>query len=397
MQTNPFPAILLAGSSNSGKSVLSFLLTAHLRKMHISHYLLRTMPADENNWYLESDDQSLVRTLRSEHKRGYSAKFIMQMLRVIEQRRVPLLVDIGGEPQDDQFGLIEACSHSVLLYDDEAICAKWQAMLAHAGLQPVAELLSRQVADDQILEQRPVLTGFISGLECDPAQRKMGTTFEALLSRVAGICNYEEAYLERLHLADAPYPPLVERELARNLGMPVAEKLFWHPEVLPMLTKLVGAGDIAALYGHGPVWLAAMLAAQTLPAPLSIFDVRFGWVTVPQVRHGPQGGLSVSYAPAAVDGALWACIKLSKEGMLEKGGFSIATPPNHDGLILSGKLPRWTFAALTRFFVKNHASHKNSHTQWIAIHDPDYHHAVVVFSRCKSMPLGTVLLLKHRK
>jgi hypothetical protein len=77
--------------------------------------LLRTVPDDEGDWYLKSEDQTLVHALRTEHKRGFSPQFVAHMLRVIEQRRMPLLVDIGGMPQGDQFGLIEACSHFALL------------------------------------------------------------------------------------------------------------------------------------------------------------------------------------------------------------------------------------------------------------------------------------------
>lgn len=383
MQTNPFPAILLAGPPHSGKSVLSYLLTEHLRQMRVQHYLLRAVPDGEGDWYL-SGNQELVRALRVDHKRGFSGGFVAHMRKVIEQRRVPLLVDIGGRPQGDQFGLIEACSHSILLHREAADCAEWQGHLARFGLQPVAELQSQQAADDRILETRPVLTGIISGLERDLDQRKAGATFGALLDRVAGIFNLSDQQLERLHLSDAPYPALIERELARSLGMPVEQKVFWQLEALPALQGLVRAGEAAALYGRGPVWLAAMLAAQSLPAPFSIFDMRFGWVDAPPVRHAPHPSLQVTYT-AAETGGVWANIQLSKEGILEPGKLTIAAPPTADGIILSGKLPRWAFAALTRFFAKTHA--------WVATHDPNFNRAIVVFSRSQSMPPGMVLSL----
>lgn len=386
MQINPFPAILMAGPPHSGKSVLSFLLTAHLRQMKTAHCLLRAVPDGEGDWYMNGD-QGLVRSLRLENKRGFSARFVAHMCRVIEQRRVPLLVDIGGMPQGDQFGLIEACSHSILLYREAMGYTEWRGHLARFGLQPVAELQSQQAVDDRILAPRPVLRGIISGLERDPAQRKAGATFGALLDRVAGICDYDESYLENLHLSDAPYPPLIERELARILGMPVENSVFWYPESLPALTKRVTPGQAAALYGRGPVWLAAMLAAQTLPAPLSIFDVRFGWVDVPQVRHAPHSSLQVTYCQAET-GGLWANIQLSKEGILETGRLTLGAPPAADGIILSGRLPRWAFAALTRFFAKTQP--------WVATNDPNFNRAIVVFSRSESMPLGTVLPIQHR-
>jgi CRISPR-associated protein Csx3 len=387
MQTNPFPAILLAGPPHSGKSVLSYLLTEHLRQMKKPHYLLRAVPDGEGDWYLNGD-QSLVRSLRLDHKRGFSAAFVAHMRKVIEQRQVPLLVDIGGRPQGDQFGLIEACSHSILLYHETADCAEWQGHLARAGLQPVAELRSMQKADDRILETRPVLTGIISGLERELEGRRAGVAFGALLDRVAGICDYEETALERLHLKGAPYPALVERELAARLGMPLEHKLFWLPEALPALAGRITPGEAHALYGRGPVWLAAMLAAHSLPAPFAVFDIRFGWVDAPQVRTHPRGSLKVDYS-AAETGGLWARVALSDQGILETGRFSIAAPPASEGLILSGKLPRWTFAALARFFAKTQ--------RWVAVDDPNYNRAIVVFSKSDAMPLGAVLPRANRE
>jgi thymidylate kinase len=42
--TNLLPAILIAAPHHSGKSVLAYLLSQHLRDAHVPHILLRAAP-----------------------------------------------------------------------------------------------------------------------------------------------------------------------------------------------------------------------------------------------------------------------------------------------------------------------------------------------------------------
>ena len=203
VQTNPFPAILLAGPPHIGKSVLSFLLTGHLRQMRTPHILLRAIPDNEGDWPMSSD-QHLIYTLRFKHKGKLSASFLAHLRQMIDRRSLPLLVDLDGALHKDHFELIEACSHSILLYNETEDCAKWQRDLAQAGLLPIAELQSQQGADDQILNLRPVLEGIISNLERGLKHQKVGATFGVLLDRVAGICHFTDPELEHFRLSNIP-------------------------------------------------------------------------------------------------------------------------------------------------------------------------------------------------
>ncbi len=380
MQTNPFPAILLAGPPHSGKSVLSYLLTEHLRQMHVPHYLLRAVPDGEGDWFLTGQSES-VRLLRMRNKRGFSSTFVVHMRRAIESRPVPLLVDIGGKPQGDQFDLIAACTHSILLYHEQDDRAEWRGHLARAGLQPLAELRTELNATDHLLESRPVLEGVISGLQRETQQRHVGATFGALLDRVEGVFHFEEAELERIHLPEAPLPVLVERKLAAKVGLPTENKVFWYPENLSQLASQVTAGQPHALYGRGPVWLAAMLAAHALPADFALFDIRYGWLDVPPVETGGNPNLDVNYSSGPK--GHWATFSLPAQAVLEPGPLSIAVPPSKDGLVVSGELPRWAFAALARFFAGSQP--------WVAVDDPAKERAVVVFSRTALQPIGSRL------
>ena len=53
------------------------------------------------------------------------------------------------------------------------------------------------------------------------------------------------------------------------------------------------------------------------------------------------------------------------------------------GLVLSGKLPRWAFAALARHFAPR--------CPWVAVDDPAHNRLVVVHSQTPSVPLGAAL------
>ena len=73
-----FPAVLVAGMPHCGKSVLAYMLSQHLRRMGIAHYLLRAAPDGEGDWFLEGDP-AWVRTLRKRAKGPFTAAFVAHM------------------------------------------------------------------------------------------------------------------------------------------------------------------------------------------------------------------------------------------------------------------------------------------------------------------------------
>ena len=283
MITNLFPAILLAGPPNCGKSVLAFLLTCHLREAGIAHYLLRTAPDGEGDWFLTGQPE-VVQTLRTIHKRKYSSELIAHMHSAIETRPLPLLVDIGGRPRAEQLNLIKACTHSILLYRTIVERSTWRGMLNEARLLPIAELRSVQEGAEIVEEREPCLRGRIAGLERDPKKRKTGLVFGGLLERVAGICSYDAVSLEQIHLKHAPLPAINERELAKQLSVPVeGERQIWSPKHLARLSEFITTSQPLAIYGRGPVWLTAAIAALTLPESFVIFDAAL-WLAFSAAR-----------------------------------------------------------------------------------------------------------------
>jgi CRISPR-associated protein Csx3 len=382
MMANLFPAILLAGPPNCGKSVLSFLLTYGLRERGVSHYLLRAVPDGEGDWFL-SGTSEVVQTLRTGHKTRYSSQFVEHMQGAIERRFLPLLVDIGGRPQGEQFGIIRACTNSILLHrtDDELL--EWRKNLEDSQLLPIAELRSSLTGEDSVQQHEPHLRGNITGLEREPKRRKIGAVFNALLERVAGVCSYDAAALEQIHFEQAPFPTVNERELAGNLSVPVdGERMTWSPKHLALLSDLVPASQPLAIYGRGPVWLASFLAARSLPASFAIFDARYGWLHPPPVHfRQTDANLDVSALPYQGED-VWLEIGI-QGGTLEPGDIIMNPILDKEGIVLSGKIPRWLFATLAHQLAPDH--------DWIAVDDPRLDQAILVYSKVSSHRPGDTL------
>lgn len=378
-----FPAVLIAGAPNCGKSVLSFLLHKHLQKLNIAHYLLRAAPDGEGDWFLQSERTDAPEA-RRQHKRAYTPEFVAGMRQAVEYRRVPLLVDVGGLPRGEQFGILRACTHAILLYRSDEEKAIWQQTLSELGVPLIAVLRSVRDETPQIEQTYPLLQGIITGL--DRANPQPDLTFGALLERVAGLCRYEEAQLEQIHLRHTAYPPLLERVLLARLHPRVVG--IWQPEHLPQLTALTGLprpGESFALYGRGPVWLAAFLALHALPAPVEFFDIRYGWLPLPQVRDDgslPSLALTVETMAAAVK----LNFVMPPSGLLAPGALCLPPleiPSETTCLILSGKLPRWAFGSLARYFAPQ--------APVLAITDMNKPYAVVVASHNPQQPVGSVV------
>lgn len=381
MLTNLFPAILLAGPPNCGKSVLSFLLTYRLRELGISHYLLRAVPDGEGDWFLAGHPE-VVQTLRTIHKTSYSSQFVEHMHRTIQGRVLPLLVDIGGRPQGEQFGLIRACTHSILLYRTDEERDAWQKILTEANLLPIAELRSVLSVDDSIEQLQPYVRGTISGLERDLTKRKPGMTFGAVLDRVAGICSYDEGTLEKEHEKHAPFPVQNERILAKQFAVPVqGERAVWSPKHLDRLAEAAPMSAPLAIYGRGPVWLASALAARAAPSLFAIFDARYGWMLPTAIKFDdPNANLGMKVFPF-VDEGVWLQLEIPG-GTIEPDHITLPSIPPGVGLVLSGKLPRWLFAFIVHKLAPDH--------DWIAIDDPRLNQAIVVYSQNASISVGTV-------
>ncbi len=360
--TNLLPAVMLAGPPHSGKSVLAYLLSQHLRQTSVQHILLRAVPDGEGDWSYESPD---VVRLQYRHKGLYTPEQIDTLRTSIERRALPMLVDIGGKPEGDQFGLFDVCTHVVQLYRTQDERLEWQPWLESRSLIPVAELRSYLSGSDVVESTAGVLRGDIGGLIRD--RPESGPVFELLLARIQGIFDYPASVLEAEHLRRAPAGVQVttEADLARLLGIARAgHRVWWKPEHLQPLLELIPAGEPVALYGPGPVWLCAAIAAHVAPAPCFVFDARhYGWMAPPDIVLGSDRP-NVEFSLAAHDEGDTTRLEFVRNPqhyVLTPRTVTVPPLPVDHGVLLDGAMPKWLWAALAR------ALHKHP---WLAAREP---------------------------
>ncbi len=393
IHSNPFPAILVGGPPHSGKSVLIYSLTRALRPMQVGHYVLRACPDGEGDWSNEVD-QDLLPELRV--KGEFTEKFVETVVRHVDNRHLPLLVDVGGKPRPWQEVVFAQCTHAILIEPASATeagvfsaeMARWQAMMENHGVKVIARLQSSLSGDDISWgERNGAFTGQITGLERGDVVN--GPAFQALLQAVQGVFTFSEAELTTVHLPQAPTEITLDLPpLADTLG---AANRHWLPEHLVQLAEYLPAQTPLAIYGRASLWLYGFIGWHAFPAPAWQFDPRLGWIEPPQLQ------LVIAEDKATkVDN--WRTVLTQQDGMQilhlsaksqyldiqEPETFPVVRPEAGQGVIISGRLPIWLVLALVRQL--------GEQQRWIAIYQPPLNGAVVVASQTpEANPVGTVI------
>lgn len=356
MAYNPLPAVAIGGPPHSGKSVLVYSLTQALRALDVDHYVIRAYPPDgEGDWFLEGDPE----TVRSFRRKGAGSEaWLAPLVRDIARRHLPLVVDLGGMPTPDQEAALDVCTHAILLVRqcmtggalarDVAAHRVWSQRFGRHGLVLLADLDSVLDGVSVLEGDAPIITGTLAGLE--RGTRAEGPVLAALVSRLAGLFRAASAGLARHHLATAPVELAIDlAALARTLAI---HPLAWPSEVLPRVLAYLPEGEPLAVYGRGPNWLYAAIAAHAFPAPFYLFDVRCGWVRAPDLAAGvPDAGAPVTVVVTDRDGTARLDIGL-RDAYVDRAEVQglhvpdIAAPT----VILCGKLPQWLWASLARAY-----------------------------------------------
>jgi CRISPR-associated protein Csx3 len=381
-----FPAVVIGGPPDVGKSVLTYNLSQRLRERGAQHYVLRAAPDGQGDWTSQAD-QSLVRTILVPKK--WTPAFVEGVCRDLARRHLPLIVDAGGRPADWQEAIFDQCTHAVLLtaakqtQGDEATHRFWLDLFTRHNLLLLADLRSDLNGASRVTARHPLLKGVIAGLE--HGQPAGGPTFEALVERITHLFAYDAEDLRRAHLTSAPVETVVDLDrLARSLGVPfVAEKATWTPGQLPELLDYLPASTPLGLYGRGPNWLYAALALYTYPAQLYQFDVRLGWVTPPSLvitSAAPSPLITARILDRPTHARLELAIVRDYLDYREAEGLALPPLPPGKGVVLSGKLPLWLWTALAQAY---------RHTPWIAVFQPQLEdQAVVIASQQEDLPIG---------
>ena len=369
-----FPAVLIGGPPNSGKSVLTYNLTQALRERGVSHYVVRAAPDGEGDWASEAR-QSLVRTILV--PRTWTPAFVEHVCESLAHRPLPLIVDVGGRPTAWQECIFDYCTHAILLTPDESARAAWLDLASRHNLVALADLRSELHGVSQVMATQPVLQGVMAGLEW--GRQIGGPTFEALVERIARLFAYDNDELRRSHLASAPVETAIDLDrLARTLGVPfTGDKAVWQPDHLPRVLDYLPDATPLGLYGRGPNWLYAAVALLAYPEPFHQFDARLGWVTPPRLRLGkpPAGGpVQVHPQPRGDHTHLAFTIIKAYLDYMEADGLVTDPIPPGQGVVLSGKLPLWLYTALALTYAPL--------APWLAVYQPQWRdEAIVVGSR----------------
>jgi CRISPR-associated protein Csx3 len=381
--TSLFPAILIGGPPHAGKSTLTYRLRRALLDRRVSHYVLRAHPDGEGNWTTEAP-RSIVQALRDRAKRPWGASINLAALasRDIAARHLPLLVDVGGVVSSENELIAAQCTHAILIARDLALLAPWRELAAAQGLGVIAELRSDLLGTPAIADDSAILRGVIAGL--DPTMSSDGVCFDALLARVAQICAYDgdELYRAHLTLTDVELVLHVERAI---YPLPAHAPNGWRPDELPALIGSLPPATPLGVYGIGPGWLYAALAAASAPARMVLFDPRLGWVEPPRLAFADAPDLARLGWRLAASGTDATQTQFDIPGAYLDYDAAEGTPipraPAGRGVVLDGKLPHWLNAALVRAY---------HDAPWIALYYPPLDRAVVVVSRDPTVGLGSV-------
>jgi CRISPR-associated protein Csx3 len=391
-----FPAVLIGGPPNSGKSVLTYNLTQALREQGIQHYVLRAAPDGEGDWVSEAK-QSIIRTILV--PRTWTPAFVEHVCESLTHRPLPLLVDVGGRPTPWQEIIFDCCTHAVLLTPDESTHSLWSDLVSRHNLILLADLWSDLHGASQIMAARPVLQGVIAGLEW--GERIGGPTFDVLLERIARLFAYDADELRRSHLAAAPVETAIDLDrLAHTLDVPfTGDKAIWQPDHLARLLDYLPTSTPLGLYGRGPNWLYAAAALHAYPEPFHQFDARLGWITPPSLRLGapPAGAPVRTHSQHRADHVHVAfSITRAYLDYTEAEGLTIPPITPQRGMVLSGKLPLWLYTALALAYT----SSQPHPPPWLAVYQPQLEagdKAIIVSSRDPKWSVGDRIVSPPQK
>jgi CRISPR-associated protein Csx3 len=383
---NRFNAILVGGPPHSGKSVLVYHLTQHLRSQGIEHYVVRACPDGEGDWSNEAPPET-VRLIRQ--KGRFTTDFVQQVAADLGRRHLPLLVDVGGRPQPEQEIIFAQCTHAILIAPDEDGLIIWRSIAARNGLHVIAEIISHLEGEPYIVSDENTFCVHLTGLVRH--QRVGGPVFDALAARTATCLFEPPGALRQRHLDAAPTDLAVDLQALSQEIVP-ASGTHWLPEHLQALLNYLPEGVSSCLYGRGPNWIFAAAALHARPSPFFQFDVRLGWVSPPRVLLGG------AWSPDSQAAELAFHVKLKPGYVLiemaapdyyvdfaECDRLSAPRVAHGSGVVLSGRVPHWLLAGVALAYAD---------ALWIAVYQPQLHnHAVVVSSHTADRPIGTLVAL----
>lgn len=384
---NLLPAVLVGGPPHAGKSVLVYALRQALLERGIAHYLLRACPDGEGNWFHEGDPETVV-LLRFPLRGAWPAAFVQRISQDIEHRCLPFLVDMGGRPQSSDADLFRQCTHAILLLreDQPDETTLWQHLVDDYHLRPLARLFSRRAGLAEITALSPLLEGTLTGLERHTAHTGYGPVFNELVERVAALFHSFNLH-DRKQLYFEHAPTALARDVESDLHT-FTTSTRWEPQMLfPYLQSLPQQTPLS-IYGIGPNWLYAALAAHAGQQPFYLFDPKlpFGWVQPAHVSLGEERSSEIQSKVHDNHDVTVLNITFPQDRLdyFQPGPLAFPSVPVEKGLILDGRLPHWLLTALTSLY-------QAVGVPWIAPFYPPLNSAIVAYSRVPTHHPGSLV------
>lgn len=378
--TNMLPAILFGGPLHAGKSVLFYSVTMALRQRGITHYAIRACPDGEGNWSQEID-QETNRLIRIKGK--WSREFVEGICRDLSRRALPLLVDMGGRPEEEQFCILRNCTHSLLLLksDENDLSLHWQRLVSQNGLLPLARLTSERTGLDTLTSTEPVIEGTITRLERSSIAQ--GPIFDALVERIISLFTYSFEELEQAKLDMAPTELVLNLHAELKKIAPQAKE--WEPGMTPALLDDIPSDTPLSVYGIAPHWLYSVLAVHAGKQPFYQFS-RIGWVQPPALLIDEYPSLDVVTTKRENTSATVLAIGIVRKHLDYLQANHLPFPPvtREKGVILDGSMPAWLVTALVRLY-------HDYGVRWVACHQPKLLGAVVVAARHHELAPGDLI------
>jgi CRISPR-associated protein Csx3 len=374
---NLLPAVLVGGPPHAGKSVLFYHLTQALRARHLPHHAIRACADGEGNWFHEGQPET-VSSIRVKLTSEWPASFVQRMCHDLQYRCLPFLVDMGGHPRASQMSLFRHCTHSILLLreDKPDDTQRWQQIVADNDLLPLAHIYSQQRGAPTVTELSPMLQGTIVGLDRHMPMPAYNPLFDELVDRIAALfSSYDLEELKKTHLAHAP------TELTLDLG--AALRAFtttsteWVPAMLPAYLESLPAEEPLSVYGVGPNWLYAALAAHAGEQPFYLFDPKLplGWVQPVPVCIGEERSDEICVKSENYEEYTVLKIAFLSDRLeyFQPNPLAFPSVAVGKGVIIDGRLPNWLLVALTRLY-------REVGVPWIAPFYVRANQAVVAYS-----------------
>lgn len=390
---NLLPALLFGGPPHAGKSVLFYNLARVLREHGIPHHAIRACPDGEGNWSYELD-QKKVQLIRV--KGEWTSEFVKRICLDLERRHLPLLVDIGGRPTEEESCLFRTCTHSLLLLhaDQEDNADMWRRLVKENGLLPLAELISVLSGQSSLPTVEPVIKGTFAGLE--RGSLVSGPLFDALVERITLLfTSYTPEELEKTKQDMASGEPganlnMAPGELLVNLDTFlqawVPQTRHWELAMIPRLLAELPKETPVAIYGPGPNWLYGVLATHAGQQPFYQFDPRIGWVAPPPLQISTDTTPAVQVELHTAGSVTILSLHFANDHLDYSQSNQLPFPAidADSGLILDGRLPLWLLTALVRLY--NQAG-----VLWIACRQVQLEGAIVVSSRIPTLAPGDLV------